>query len=37
MRIFDDLFGYGKVGDPAKVKKWWKHGPPKGKLYGPKT
>jgi reductive dehalogenase len=37
MRVMDDVFGYGKVGDPQKVKKWWKHGPAKGKLYGTKT
>ncbi len=37
MRKFDDLFGYGKVGDPEKVKRWWKYGPPKGKAYVPKT
>ncbi len=37
MRIMDDVFGYGEVGDPAKVEKWWKYGPPKGKIYGTKA
>jgi len=37
MREFDTLFGYGHVNDPAKVKRWWKYGPQKGKLYGSKT
>ncbi len=37
MRVMDDVFGYGKVDDPATIKKWWKYGPPKGKIYGTKT
>ncbi len=37
MRIMDDVFGYGKVADPDRVKKWWAYGPPKGKIYGTKT
>ena len=37
MRVMDDVFGYGKVDDPATIKKWWRYGPPKGKIYGTRT
>jgi reductive dehalogenase len=37
MRVMDDVFGYGKTADPEKIKKWWKYGPPKGKIYGSRT
>ena len=37
MREFDTIFGYGHVDDPEKVKRWWRYGPSKGKMYGQKT
>jgi epoxyqueuosine reductase len=37
MREMDNVFGYGKVNDPQKVKKFWKVGPPKGLRFGTRS